>query len=611
MNQQLKFSILLLLILLLSTNISSQSDRWQQACKYKMNIDFDVDKHQFDGKQYLQYINNSPDTIRKVFYHLYFNAFQPGSMMDIRSRNVLDPDPRVRVRIFALLDEDQGYHKIKSLKHRGNKVKYMVEGTILEVELTEAILPGESTLFEMDFSSQVPLQIRRSGKNSKEGIDYSMSQWYPKLCEYDYQGWHANPYVGREFHGVWGDFEVEINIDKKQIVAASGLLVDSDEDDGMKSWKYKAENVHDFVWASDPDYSVIEYEAHDGTMLEFYYQPGEKTNDNWAALPKIMDEALRFMNVRFGKYPYPVYKFIQGGDGGMEYPMATLITGERLIGSLVGVSVHEWMHSWYQMVLATNESLYSWMDEGFTTFASSEVMNHLKMMQLIPGEVIDNPHLGTIRGFCNFALSGYEEPLVTHADHFSTNQAYGVAAYSKGHVFLSQLEYIIGKEDFDAALLQYYYDWKFKHPNDMDCVRVFEKESGMELDWFREYFVFTTKTMDYGLDTVLVESRKRTKVRLSRKGDVPMPMDLMVTLDDGSTHMYNIPLRMMRGEKNDEGMADTYTVLEDWPWTNPHREIILPYKMEKIVSIVLDPSGRMADVDLNNNVYPAQETVEP
>ncbi|NUO02857.1 MAG: M1 family peptidase, partial [Saprospiraceae bacterium] len=166
-----------------------QPDRWQQAVNYKMDIDFDVRTHRFEGEQELTYFNNSPDTLYRVFYHLYFNAFQPGSMMDMRSRTIPDPDGRVGDRISKLKPDEIGYHNILSLKQNGKKVSYKVVETILEVTLAEPIMPGSRTVFDMEFESQVPVQIRRSGRDNKEGIDYSMAQWYPKMCEYDYQGW--------------------------------------------------------------------------------------------------------------------------------------------------------------------------------------------------------------------------------------------------------------------------------------------------------------------------------------------------------------------------------------------------------------------------------------
>ena len=199
----------LLFVFFLSSNfLFSQTCRWQQRVQYQMDIDMDVAKHQFDGKQTLKYFNNSPDTLYKVYYHLYFNAFQPGSMMDWQNRNPLTADSRVRERISNLKPEETGWHQVKSLTCNGKPAKFEVKETILEVTLPEPILPKSVAELKMDFRSQVPVQIRRSGRDSRDGVAYSMSQWYPKMAEYDYQGWHLDLYVGREFYGVWGDFEV-------------------------------------------------------------------------------------------------------------------------------------------------------------------------------------------------------------------------------------------------------------------------------------------------------------------------------------------------------------------------------------------------------------------
>lgn len=609
--------LLIIVVLLFNNRVGvSQSDRWQQYITYEMDIDFDVKNHQFTGDQKVVYTNNSPETLDHFYYHLYFNAFQPGSMMDVRSRTILDPDPRVMDRIYRLEQGEIGYQKILSFTQDGMPCEYEVVGTILEVILAKPIVPGGSSVFEMKFESQVPLQIRRSGRDNKEGIDYSMAQWYPKVCEYDYQGWHANPYVGREFYGVWGDFDVRINIDKDYTVAASGVLQNANDigrgyadvknpkiKKGKITWEFKAENVHDFLWAADRDYVIDKKKMHDGTIVYFAYQPGEKTTDNWKLLPGIMDEALKYINEHFGQYGYPVYSFIQGGDGGMEYPMATLITGERSIGSLVGVSVHEWMHSWYQMMLGTNESLYSWMDEGFTSFASSEVMNHLRKKKLIPGEVEEDPHRNRVEGYIRFNKSGRDQPLTTHSDHFKTNQAYGVAAYTKGAVCLTQLEYIMGYETFRKALLKYFDVWKYKHPNANDFFRVMELESGLELDWFKEYFVYSIDLPDYAVGEVYTLANGNTEVQLFKMAQMPMPLEVQVTFSDDSEKTYYIPIRLMRGEKR---FDKDVKVLEDWPWTHPSYNLVVDDQKE-IKSIVIDKSGRMLDSNRENNSWSPPE----
>lgn len=606
---------LLILFLFVTISVHAQPERWQQRVEYEMSIDFDVKRHQFDGTQRLTYFNNSPDTLDRVFYHLYFNAFQPNSMMDVRSRNIADPDPRVGSHIFSLKEEEMGYHKIRSLKMNGEPVNYEVAGTILEVWLGRPILPGSNAVFEMEFQSQVPVQIRRSGRDNAEGIAYSMAQWYPKMCEYDYQGWHANPYIGREFYGVWGDFDVTINIARDYVVAASGYLQNPDEighgygeapsgRSGKKlSYHFIAPDVHDFVWAADPDYTHDTFTRKDGTVLHFFYQKNENTAEAWGRLPAIMDKAFDFINSNYGQYPYKQYSFIQGGDGGMEYPMATLITGERSLGSLVGVSVHELMHSWYQMALGTNESLYAWMDEGFTSWASDEVMNYLRKEGLIPGRVLDNPHASDYRGYINFARSGFEEPLITHADHFVTNTAYGIAAYVKGAVFLAQLEYIIGKEAFRKGMLRYFDTWKFKHPNSNDFIRVMEKQSGIELDWYREYWVNTTHTIDYGIRSISEAPGQagKTVATLEKAGAMPMPVDVLVHYADGRKEMFNIPLRIMRGHKPVEPSDIPFSVLEDWPWVAPTYEFVLDASPDDILDVIIDPHGGMADVNPDNN----------
>lgn len=611
-------NILILVSFLNISLLSGQSDRWQQKIHYKMDIDFEVNNHTFTGQQEITYTNNSPDSLHQLFFHLYLNAFQPGSDMDIRSLTIKDPDRRVGERISQLNPEEIGFQHIEYLAVNGVETDFHIEGTVMEIDLNTPILPNSKNTIVVKFNAQVPLQVRRNGRNSREGIAYSMAQWYPKLAEYDYQGWHANPYIGREFYGIWGDFDVTIAIDRSYVLGGTGYLQNPNEvghgyetenltingDNEKLVWHFMAPNVHDFVWSADPDYRHIQYNRKDGMEMHFLFEPGERTTENWEKLPMVMDEVFEYVNNRFGPYAYRQYSFLQGGDGGMEYPMATLITGQRSFPSLVGVAVHELMHSWYQMMLGSNESLYPWMDEGFTSYASNEVMNHLKEMDLIPGEPSLFPQSGSFNSYINFSKSGYEEPLITHADHFNTNAAYGVGSYSKGAVFMHQLEYIIGKEAHEKALLDYFNTWKFKHPNANDLIRIMEKNSMMELDWYKEYFVHTTHTIDYGIEQVLQGSDfGNTNITLARIGNMPMPIDLFVTLKDGNVMVFNIPLGIMRGEKPSEWKDLTYEILSDWHWVAPTYEVSLPIQLEDIQKIEIDPSMRLADIERANNIF--------
>lgn len=600
-----------ILIMLSMLPLFAQNHYWQQQVNYDMSVDFDVKKHQFTGDQVLTYTNNSPDTLQSVYYHLYFNAFQPNSMMDIRSRTIEDPDRRVTDRIFNLSPEEIGYLKVNQLLQDGTSLTYRIESTVLEVLLNKPILPGQSTTFTMSFEGQVPLQIRRSGRDNSEGISYSMSQWYPKIAEYDERGWHAHPYVGREFYSPWGNFKVNITIDKNYILGGTGVLQngneigygyqsDTTEEPKRKgktlTWKFIAENVHDFMWAADPDYKHVVAQVPNGPTLHFLYQEDSATI-HWQQLPAFTIKAFQYISEHFGEYPYPEFSVVQGGDGGMEYAMSTLITGHRSLTSLVGVTVHEALHSWYQGILATNESYYSWMDEGFTSYATSLTTSYL----FGGGSKV---HSGSYRGYFALASSGKEEPLSTHSDHFETNYAYGRAAYSKGAVSLAQLGYIIGEEARDSGLKRYFNEWKFKHPELNDFVRVMEKTSGIELDWYYDYWVNSTKTIDYGIQSVTSKDEETTII-LERIKEIPMPIDLVVTKKDGSQIMYYVPLGIMRGEKANESGIER-VLLNDWYWTHPTYLFSIKIPLEQISSIEIDPSDRMADINRENNSWTNQ-----
>ena len=572
---------------------------WQQHADYTMDIDMDVNNYQYKGIQKLVYTNNSPDELNKVFYHLYFNAFQPGSQMDIRSLTIKDPDQRVGDRISKLKPNEIGYIKVNSLKQNGVAVTYETVGTILEVTLNKPIKSGETVTFEMLFDAQVPVQIRRSGRNSAENVALSMAQWYPKMAEYDFEGWHTPPYIAREFHGVWGNFDVTIHIDKNYTIGGTGYLQNPQEvgngyEDKSKAlklpkgdkltWKFKAPRVHDFMWAADPEFIHDTYKMENGIDLHFFYKKTleEKFLKNWKELQPKTAELMTYFSTNVGQYPYKQYSVIQGGDGGMEYAMSTLVTGQRNFGSLFGVTAHEMAHTWFQFLLATNESLHPWMDEGFTSYISNKAENEI----LKEGK--ENPHSGSYRGYRGIVARGYEESLSTHSDRYETNWAYGTASYSKGNIFLSQLEYVIGAENVAKGIKKYFADFSFKHPTPNDIKRSMEKVSGIHLDWYLNEWTQTTHTIDYG-----VKSVDGSIITLERIGQMPMPIDIEVVYTDGSKQEFNIPIEMMRGSK-----PTSATVLKDWAWANP----MYTFDVKKPVkSVMIDKSGLMADVNLENN----------
>lgn len=577
-------------------NSSNSKHYWQQHVDYKMEIDMDVNTYQYKGKQTLVYTNNSPDVLNKVFYHLYFNAFQPGSEMDIRSLTIADPDRRVKDRIGKLKPNEIGYINVNSLKQNGTTINYKTVGTVLEVDLAEPIQPGEKVTFNMAFDAQVPVQIRRSGRNNKGGVALSMTQWYPKLAEYDFQGWHADPYIGREFHGVWGDFDVKLTIDKNYVVGGTGYLQGEPQLKGNKKiLHFKAPQVHDFTWAADTNYIHDTMQVPNGPLLNFYYKNNlpEKNLKFWKEFQPKVVELMHYFSENIGKYPYKQYSVIQGGDGGMEYAMCTLITGKRSLGSLIGVTAHELAHSWFQFLLATNESKHEWMDEGFTSYISDLAMNE------IMDQDKEHPTIGAYNSYIHLVNSGKEQPQTTHSDRYDYNYAFGVSAYSKGEVFLSQLGYIIGENNLKKTLKKYFGDWAFKHPTPNDFIRCAEKISGLELDWYLMDWTQTTNTIDYGIKSVEADALN-TKITLERIGLMPMPINLEIEYKDGTKELFYIPLQMMRGEKPIESST---TLLSDWAWAYPTYSFTINKPKANIKSIIIDPKNLMADIDELNNRY--------
>lgn len=604
---------LLLVALFITTGKFSSAQYWQQRVKYTMSIDMNVQSNKLTGKQKLEYWNNSPDTLTKVFYHLYFNAFQPGSMMDERSRRQgsisipgvgRDWDDRVADRIQHLKPDEMGYQKVLSLTLNGRPQQFTVYETILEVKLDKPIAPKSKMVFDMDFEAQVPLQIRRSGRdNPQTQVRYSMSQWYPKICEYDTEGWHPVPYVGREFFGVWGDYDVSIAIDKKYILGGTGYLQNANqvgygyEAPGTKVnrpagnkliWRFLAPNVHDFAWAADPEFTHKSKVIRDSLTIHLLYKTTTASNAEWEQLIANVEKAFPFIEKTFGAYAYKQFSFIQGGDGGMEYPMITLLSGP-------GAWLHELLHNWYYGMLATDESKYPWMDEGLAQYAGHRVQLYMN----------NSPDFVSATDYMNYfqtIKSGKEEPLITHADHYNTNFAYGTAVYSKGAIFFEQLGYIVGSQVLDKILMEYYKQWRFKHPSVNDFLRVAEKVSDIKLDWYKDYWINTTRTIDYSIDSLWEEGGK-TNIRIRKNGIMPMPLDILISWKDWRKEVHYVPMSLMYGIKPAEDTVTVRKVYEPWKWTHPTYVIQTDGRLADIAIVEIDPSQRMADTERKNNRF--------
>ena len=597
---------------------------WQQHVDYKMDVVMDVKNYQYKGKQELVYTNNSADTLKKVFYHLYPNAFQPGSEMDARIQSIKDPDARmvnkikekdteIKVsRLKTLKPNEIGYLNITNFKQDNVVAKTKTVGTILEVTLATPILPHSKTTFTLDFDGQVPIQIRRSGRNNREGVELSMAQWYPKMAEFDFEGWHADPYIAREFHGVWGNFDVKITIDKDYVLGGSGYLQNPNEighgyqDAGVTvvypkktqtlTWHFLAPMVHDFTWAADRNYTHDIVKGPNRVDLHFLYKNDPKIAENWKKLEPLMVRVMDFYNQKIGDYPYKQYSFIQGGDGGMEYAMCTLMLGNGTLEGILGTATHELAHTWFQHLLASNESKHSWMDEGFATYIEYLALNEIAINKE------ENPFKDIYATYYKLVASGKEQPQTIHSDRYDENRLYSISSYYKGSIFLSQLGYVIGKDKLEQTITRYFQDFKFKHPTPNDFKRTAERVSGANLDWYLTDWTQTTNTIDYGIKEIK-EDKNSTKITLERIGRMPMPIDLSVGYTDGTSESFYIPLGMMSFEKENPNPAIKRTILSDWAWANPGYEFTILKPKTSIKKITIDPSGLMADVKQTDNTY--------
>ena len=605
------FIILTLFFGLLSAQKNAYS---QQHAKYKMDIDVDAKNYTYEGKQTLTYTNNSPDELNVVYFHLYWNAFKPGSMMDQRvTSQGKNGDSRLQINgvstLASIPKDEEGAQNIHWIKQNGKDLKFEIQETIMKVYLNSPLKANSSTLFTMEWDAVIPMQIRRAGRNNREGIDMTVTQWYPKIAEYDYDGWATFDYIGREFHAPFSDYEVNIKIDKNYVIGAGGTLENPLEVKGYDpkatlktdknnktTWKWTAKNLLDFAWAADRDYTVDSFVVLNGPKVYYVYQKSEKTK-YWEESKPFVTQFFQIMNATFGRYVYPSYSFIQGGDGGMEYGMCTMMLGEaRTLDGLVGLMVHEGGHSYNQQIMAYNESMRPWMDEGFTSYYDDIIMHQL----FPPKSPQANPFTTSIDRYRNFVKRGIEEPAGWLGDHHDNGNAYSFATYYKGELFLVQLGYIMGEQNLALVMRTFYNEWNLKHPTDRDFMNIAQKISGMDLKWFHHYWINTTKTIDYGIKEVKYDENSTT-ITLENKGTLPMPIDFSILTADKKVVNFQIPLNMTHTWKSKDIYGD-FKTMPYWPWTQKEYTLTIPYSKSQISALGIDFSQRLADVNLEDNL---------
>ena len=591
---------------------------WQQHVTYDMEIILHDSVQQLAGKTILRYTNNSPDSLDRIYFHLYPNAFQ---LESVKHREYIGNAGRAsRAKYFK--DKLEGFtskievHEFTVAKKREPFLKdYSIDDTILEARLLQKLPPGESMRVDLSWTHHVGEMVERAGYYKGQ---YNMAQWYPKVVVYDADGWHADVFHAQgEFYGEFGTFDVTFDIPKAFIIGATGVVTSGDPgwesvtvDTSMDfdEWvnqfdstyvepdsterrvvSFYAENVHDFAWVASKNF-LYEGGKHEETDVHVLYDKGR--GEKWTK--KVLERSIRaiaWLEEKFGQYPYPqVTTTDRVKNGGMEYPM--LVMNGRESEKLI---VHEYGHIYFFGILANNEVDEAWLDEGFTTTQTThylmnqygphgfdlEESERYKKYQKKYWAMENDLHSDQWR-VIDFMRSGFDENISRSSYLYNNGLAYSRNAYTKPAMMLTELKYILGDSLYYAAMQHYYNKWKLKHVNEQCFIDAIEEFAGEELDWFFDAWLHTTRHMDYGISSFKkfqTENGKwQVNIDIESVGDRFMPLLVETKFIDGSTDRRWWKNHLWR-------YKDTFTYTVD----------------KKPVSVTLDPDVQTVDMDYRNN----------
>ncbi|MEQ1796868.1 MAG: M1 family metallopeptidase [Lacibacter sp.] len=509
---------IVLLFLFVSSVALAQQPYWQQQVNFKIDVTLNDIEHTLDGFEKIEYINRSPDTLTFIWFHVWPNAFRTDKTAF--SDQLLENG---RTDFYFSNKEDRGY--INRLDFRVNSVLAKTEDhpqhiDIIKVLLPQPLAPGGSIEITTPFHVQLPKNFSRGGH---VGQSYQITQWYPKPAVYDWKGWHPMPYLDQgEFYSEFGNYEVKVTVPKTYVVLSSGDLQNDEEKNWLKersNYKppatqkklsntktkkplkpsstpkpkeetktllYKQNNIHDFAWFADKKYLVaydtIQLSTHIVDVYSAYSSAGKEV---WKKSTQMIKDAVRFRTKAIGEYPYNTVAAVEakmGFDGGMEYPCITAITPMKTEKDLESVIQHEVGHNWLQGMLANNEQQHPWFDEGINSYYD----NRFDKEESRYRTAAKKKTLFDLNFDDNFFLQSFErwkkdQPLSTTSDSL-TEGNYGLIAYTKGANFMQLLEEQLGRSAIDAAMQNYFQQWKLKHLYPVDLKTSLEQTTGRNLD---------------------------------------------------------------------------------------------------------------------------------
>ena len=601
-----------ILLLLLSISLNAEDVYWQQWVHYGMEVSLDTAEHSLSGTSNITYVNKSPDSLHRIYMHLYPNAFQVGSVKYREYQRghynggISEDKPSfIRIDRFDIKNGDTTV-----------PIEVKIDDTILEAELPSPLSPGDTLTFELDWVHQVREHNDRAGYKDDQ---YDFAQWYPKMVVYDKHGWQNIPFhaIG-EFYGEFGTYDVKIDVPGGYIVGASGVVTDGDPgwsavavdtsielDEWLESREesttdsavrrlvtFHAEQVHDFAWITSPNF-LYESGEWNGIDIHVLYD-SEKGRDWTKEVVKRGERVLEWLTTKFGEYPYPQVTITHAMiGGGMEYPMLVM-NGS----SSEGLIAHEIGHIWFYGILGNNEHEEAWLDEGFTTFqtgwymmnqyppdghggSGNDLFGKMMFLQklLTSNSLVESAQWDVAR----FVTSGYNTPIAGSSRKSPGYSVYGYNAYSKPAMMLYNLRGYLGEERFLSAMQSYYDQWKLKHPDEERFRTAMREATGEDLDWFFDQWLHEAGYADYALtgwkSKRLVSGEYEVTASILNKGTMAYPLDVEVELANGESY------RPERWTNFTNRWKDDYT-------------FTVPVRPKRIT---LDPDDWILDVDRRDN----------
>ncbi len=529
-------------------------DYWQQSADYKINVALDEDAQILSANQTVTYANNSPDTLTYLWLLLDQNRFRADSRSALTARSSTGTRFYNR-RLKGALDLERfdGGFTVANVRHEdGSALAYTVTDTLMRIDLAEPLMPGESVTFSLDWSFPIVETRALGGRSGWELFPdgnriFLLAQWFPRMAAYtDVEGWHNKHFLGQgEFTLEFGDYDISITVPSDHVVASSGVLQNPDEvlsavqkerleasktstnplyivtpaealaneldkaPGGMKTWRFVAENVRDFAFASSRKFiwDAQGYMQTPGTepimAMSFYPNEGEPLWSRYST-ESIIHTMEVYSKYTFD-YPYPVAISVNGPVGGMEYPMITfngprpvrdangnVTYSRRTKYGLISVIIHEIGHQYFPMIVNSDERQWTWMDEGLNTF--------LQFLAEQEWEENYPSRRGEARNMVNYMRSNRQVPIMTNSESILQ---FGNNAYGKPATALNVLrETVMGRELFDFAFKEFAERWMFRRPMPADFFRTMEDASGIDLDWFWRGWFYSTDHVDISIDAV-------------------------------------------------------------------------------------------------------------